>query len=173
MKTVARISIVLACLAILLAAGYVLSSRLSVSGSVTVTSAAENKEAFDDLKARWPQAGLTAQAQAYSFVTLSVDMKSFSPFKTEWINLIVENENGAIVETESRNAGEMSLQKGDLLVSEKNTWIRRMDAFGKLEGADGLYITFLASASEQPSLRAYVEYYIFGRYHRQEIELTY
>ncbi|MBO7384913.1 MAG: hypothetical protein J6U63_01070, partial [Clostridia bacterium] len=62
------------------------------------------------------------------------------------------------------------LEDGDLLLIEKNTWIRQIDGFGKLEDDGGLYVKLL-STDRDPALRAYLEYYIFGRYHSLEIPL--
>ncbi len=53
---------------------------------------------------------------------------------------------------------------------EKNAWLREMESFGKLESGDSLTLTLL-SPSEHPHLKAYVEYYIFGRYHISEVDL--
>ena len=175
MKTVAKISIVLACLAILLAAGYVLSSRLSLSGNITVIPASEDMATYEVLKERI-STGVSdsnmriRKAEDIYFVTLSVEMKSFSPFKTEWINLIVENEDGTIMEIGSSNTDAFTTSENFLSIIEQNTWLREINAFGKLEDGDSLYITFFSS-SDAPNLKAYVEYYIFGRYHRQEVAL--
>ena len=174
MKTVAKISVVLACLAVLVVAGYALSSRLDLNGRVHALPASADAEAFAALqksveRGEYEGAYALSDADGYYFVTVSVDVKSYSPFKTEWINLKIESEDGAqILDRDTRRKGDVT---GDtLLVSEKNAWLREMESFGKLESGDSLTLTLL-SPSEHPHLKAYVEYYIFGRYHISEVDL--
>lgn len=181
MKTVAKIFIALSCLAVLAVAGYILSSRLSLSGRLKTVPAMEAAEAFDTLKKQVVDGeyeGISAlsKVEKYYFVTVRIDIKSYSPFRTEWINLRVESASDArIIDKDTRiRQGDVpvSLDRGDLLVSDKVAWLKEMEPFGKLEGDDAMYVTLL-SASKEPELKAYVEYYIFGRYHSIEVPLRF
>lgn len=179
MKTVARICICLSCLALLLAVGYVISSRLSLSGKISAQPAINDEGGFEEIKAQVEKgeyAGITALegAEKYHLITVRVNIKSYSPFKAEWISLRVESADGAWIvgkDTPLRPGdAPVSLEGGDLLLTEKNAWIRQIDSFGTLGDEGGLYVKLLSS-NRDPALRAYLEYYIFGRYHSLEIPL--
>ena len=177
MKTVAKISAALACLVLMAVLGYVLSSRMALRGEISMQNANENSQAFKAVKERLAGRDaeglrLSGKAQEYSFLTLTVELRNYSPFKAEWINLIVESEDGQVFDLASsgQNEGAASLSEGDLLILEKNSWLKELEAFGKLESGSGLSVTLLYRG-EQPRIRASVEYYIFGRYHSREVEL--
>lgn len=180
MKTVARVFIVLACLAILVVVGYAVSSRLSLSGRISAEPAADKEAVYAVLKEQvesgeYEGISKLSGAEGYHFVTFRVNIKNYSPFRAEWVTLCVESADGArIIDKDTQlKPGEapVSLEDGDLLVCEKNAWLRQIDAFGKLEGDDCMYVTLLSSTRD-PALRATLEYYIFGRYHSLEIPLS-
>ena len=156
MKTIAKISACIACLAILLALWYVITLRLSLSASVTVTPASKDREAFEAIKddirsGKYGKIEVPGSAEDWSFVTVKVEIKSYSPFKTEWISL---THDGA----------------KDAITVDQNTWIREIDAFGKLEGDDAMTVTLLTK--DPDAIRtAQLEYYIYGRYQMLETKL--
>ena len=150
MKTLAKIMIALACLALLALGAYALSSKMEVEARVSVLRAKDAAETLE--KAR--QSGIEVPGDALQgyVVTLSVDMRSYSPFRAEWISLTLKGDDA------------------DATVLEGIGWLRDMPAFGKLEGDRAMYITFLSS-SDSPVRQAQLEYYIFGRYHMIEISM--
>ena len=151
MKTAAKICAAIACIALILAVGYVLTSKLSVTGEVKVVPAEKDAELFNRI-AGDVDAGLyegihaLGSIDSYCFVTLKAEDASFSPFKTEWITLSLDSE------------------EGDTLVVSSNAWVPEMQSFGKLDGKDALEIKILTS-SKNERRTGKLEYYIFGRYH--------
>ncbi len=156
MKTIAKICLALASALIILAAAYALSSRLSVTPEISVTAAADMPEKFELVKseiAAGDYAGVSAPGDIneYSFVTVKTNLKSYSPFRAEWITL--------------------SLRQEGALQVESNAWVRDMPAFGALEGDDAPYVTLLVRSSSFEGT-AQLEYYVFGRYHSREIGVS-
>ena len=148
MKTLAKICIVLACAALIVLGAYVLSSNLSLNCSVTVVPASE---AEAEIKAaRDSGRELPGDLKNYNLVTLSVSIRSYSPFKAEWINLSLKggDENAPVVSS--------------------NAWLRDLGAFSRAEGDSAMYISFL-SPSDSDIRSAQLEYYIFGRYHSKTV----
>ena len=148
MKTLAKISIALACAALLMVGAYLLTSRLGVDSEVSVSPAKSENALLESAK----QSGvsLPEDLENYFVVTLRVSLNSYSPFKAQWINLSLKGED-----------------EGAAALSS-NAWLKEMPAFGKREGEQALYISFL-SPKDSEQRQAQLEYYIFGRYHSVDI----
>ena len=150
MKTAAKICIVLACLALLAAGAYWLTSYLSVSFEITRFPASEQRERFEEIKkgvagGAYEDVSSLGSIEEYSFVTVRAELGSYSPFKTEWITLSVDP------------------LEGDVLTVSSNTWVKEMRSFGKSEGDEALYVTILTKSAETQR-SGKLEYYIFGKY---------
>ena len=148
MKTLAKISIALALIALLALGAYMLSSNLSVKATVSVMPALEASDAIKGAREKGYE--LPGDLENYNLVTFTVYVRSYSPFKAEWMSLNMKGGDE------------------DAPVVDSGNWVRELKAFGRLEGDDAMYIYFL-SPSESTARQAQLEYYIFGRYHFSNI----
>lgn len=144
MKKFAVFCLVLGIICALIVGGYIWSSVPEcVYRSVTVP-ASSNKAAFDEAK-------IMSDAEfddisEYYICTVTADVKSRSPFKTEWMTFTPE------------------LTAGDIIIEGIHMGPDDVEPFGA-ETIKALILT------KKPAERASrLEYYVFGRYHSIVLE---
>ena len=151
MKSTAKFLTGITLVVVALVAYYILSSQLSVFLDVRVQPATQNAEAFlkiSDEVAQGKHEGVYSlkPMEAYSFVTVTAEIKNYSPFPAEWTQLVLKAENGDLL-TVSSDAGPKDIP-------------------ALKEGTVSLTIL---TESKEPNRGGWLEYYIFGRSHSIEV----
>ncbi len=148
-----KLCVMLAALAMLLAGLYVYTSRLEVDASLRTVPAAYMERDFKEACAALygEDAAENLDIADFYFVMVRAEAKCLSPFGAEWITLSLD------------------ARPEDEAVHAADPGPKDIGAFGTLAGDDALYITLL-TRSQEPGRKAWLEYYIRGRYHCFDIE---
>ena len=133
-----------------LLAYYLYSSNLPVALSVKQVSAAERSEEFNKIRedienGKYEGVTVPHSIDAYSFVTLTVSAKNFSPFPAEWAQFVPKG------------------MEGDIVLLPDDAGPKDIGRFK--EGA--FTVTYLTSNPETYRT-GWLEYYILGRFHSVE-----
>ncbi|MBQ3078761.1 MAG: hypothetical protein IJC48_02010 [Clostridia bacterium] len=152
MKSFAKFLTGLAIIAALLVGYYILSSSLPAEMDVSVTEASAMQtefQALEELVANGHYEGITSldDISRYSFVTITIEARNFSPFPAEWTQYTPKG------------------IEGDMLVYMQDAGPKDIRPFQ----TDDFYVTIL---TENPTAErsGWLEYYIFGRFHSLLIE---
>ena len=153
MKSFAKFLTGITLVIVALLAYYLYSSNLPVVVSVKQVSATEKSDEFyrirEDIEnGKYEGVSVPYSIDVYSFVTLTVSAKNFSPFPAEWAQFVPRSVDGDIVVL-SEDAGPKDI--------------------GRFKEAE-FTVTILTSSPE--TLRTgWLEYYILGRFHSVEAQL--
>ena len=151
MKTFAKILTGITLAALLFVGYYVVSSRLLTDVSVTITPATDRVEEYeriqDDVAAgRYEGLDALDTIDAYYFVTMNVTARSISPISAEWAQLTPRTTDK------------------DVLIFSSDSGPKDIPFFG----TDTFSVT-LFTRSRDRARSGWLEYYLFGRLHSQEV----
>ena len=147
MKSFAKFLTGVAFVVVALLAYYIYTSTLPVILSVHAQGALEKPEAFskisEDVKAgKYEGVSALHSIDAYSFVTLTVSAKNFSPFPAEWAQFVAKTTDA------------------DALVILTDAGPKDIDRFKE----EDFTVTILTTDPEAERT-GWLEYYILGRFH--------
>lgn len=150
MKSFAKFLTGITFVIVALLAYYIYSSNLPVQLDVSVQRASERSEEFAKIAQDVQNGvyeGLSAleSIDAYSFVTLTVSAKNFSPFPAEWAQLVPKSAEGDVVSVLT-DAGPKDIER-----------FRQA----------GFSLTILTK-NPTAERTGWLEYYILGRFHSVE-----
>jgi len=140
MKQLAKVLFALAMCCVLAVGAYLLSSVLRVEFLADIIPAEKNAELFE-------QKNTGEDISSCYFVTVQANIASYSPFKSEWMTLNIDSENG------------------DIVIAASNAGPNDSEGFSM----STMYMTILTQNPEKYRAGR-LEYYILGRYHCIDVE---
>ncbi len=151
MKTIAKFLTGLTIAIVLFLAYYIISSRLSVDVTVTVTPASQvearfNEIAYDISTGRIEGAEALGSVNEYSFVEIYVDARNYSIFMAEWAQFSAK------------------ALDGDAYTVESDIGPKDIKSF-----SNGKFSVTLLTKSGDADRSGWLEYYIFGRAHTLQL----
>ena len=152
MKSFAKFLTGITLVIVALLAYYLYSSDLPVVVSVNQVNATEKSDEFyqirEDIESgKYEGVSAPYSIDAYSFITLSVSAKNFSPFLAEWAQFVPKGADG------------------DLVVLLDDAGPKDIGRFKESE----FTVTILTSSPETYRT-GWLEYYILGRFHSVEAQ---
>jgi len=147
MKSTAKFLTGLTLAVVLVVGYYIISSRLFLNVQTSAVPAiqrqAEFEQIVEDVNAgRYEGVLSIGDINAYSFLTIEIEAKNFSPFTAEWIQFATKRLDG------------------DVLISMQDAGPKDIPSFK----TDNFTVTVLTENPE--TIRGgWLEYYIFGRFH--------
>ena len=150
MKSLAKFLTGITLVIVALLAYYLYSSNLPVVVSVKQVNATERSEEFykirEDIEnGKYENVSVPYSIDAYSFVTLTVSAKNFSPFPAEWAQFVPKGMDQDIV-VQLDDAGPKDI--------------------GRFKEAT--FTVTILTASPETLRTGWLEYYILGRFHSVE-----
>ena len=150
MKAFAKFLTGVAFVIVALLAYYIYTSNLPVIMNVQVQSALEKSEEFAQIQAdvqagKYEGVSSLYSIDAYSFVTLTVSAKNFSPFPAEWAQFVPKTTNA------------------DAVVLLTDAGPKDIDRF-----KEATFTVRILTTSPEVYRMGWLEYYILGRFHSVE-----
>ena len=154
MKSFAKFLTGVAIVIVALLAYYIYTSSLPVVMDVHVQSALEKSEEFAQIQKdvqNGKYEGITAlySIDSYSFVTLTVSAKNFSPFPAEWAQFVPKTTDA------------------DAIVLLADAGPKDIDRF-----KEATFTVTILTSSPETFRTGWLEYYILGRFHSVEAGQT-